>query len=171
MRDTQCARIVFAFRWKASCSGVKRCHCPSIAQLPLATGSRILRSTQPFSIRYSTTGESSLRLMRSRVKPILTVKPLFQDIADLFSLSLDCFRSIRRDQDPADCPTPPPIQVGVNPGRLLRGQRRNLLENALPTAASFAGQLPLQKFHVHVAALQLFVVVQNAARLPLLPVD
>ena len=86
---------------------MKRCHCPSIAQLPLATGSRILRSTQPFSILYSTTGEPSLRLMRSRVKPILTVKPLFQDIADLFSLSLDCFRPIRRDQDPPGCPTTP----------------------------------------------------------------
>src|SRR5215469_2832061 len=155
MRDTQCARIVFAFRWEASCSGVKRCHCPSIAQLPLATGSRILRSTQPFSIRYSTTGESSLRLMRSRVKPVLTVKPLFQDIADLFSLSLDCFRSIRRDQDPPAV-RQPPIQVGENPGRLLRGQRRNLLENAPSYSGDVCPDYPrkIPRAHARIATVR-----------------
>jgi len=41
---------------------------------------------------------------------------------------------------------------------------------ALPTATPFAGQIPSEKFHIHVAALQLFVVVQNASTLNVLRV-
>ena len=83
LRDSQCATTLSAITWQVSRSGVSCCQCTSITVLLWVTVLTVLRSTCPFSIRYSTPGDPSLRSMRSLLDTIMT---RFSNIAILSSL-------------------------------------------------------------------------------------